>query len=84
MGSPNKLNNALATVEALSTFKIGKFPERAKKKAEAGTGTEEATVATTEPVATSETAPKKPAAKKPASTTEKKPAPKKAAPKKDA
>jgi small subunit ribosomal protein S5 len=31
MGSPNKLNNALATVQALGTFKMGKFPERIKK-----------------------------------------------------
>jgi hypothetical protein len=34
MWSPNKLNNALATVEALWSFKVGKFPERAKKKEE--------------------------------------------------
>lgn len=40
MWSPNKLNNALATVEALWSFKVGKFPERAKKKAEAALASE--------------------------------------------
>lgn len=84
MGSPNKLNNALATVEALSTFKIGKFPERAKKKAEIATTSEESAVTASEATPSQETAPKKAVAKKPASSAEKKPAPKKAAPKKDA
>jgi hypothetical protein len=83
MGSPNKLNNALATVEALSTFKIGKFPERAKKKAEVVT-TSEDVVAVSETTPLQETAPKKAVVKKPTSSAEKKPAPKKATPKKDA
>ncbi len=77
MGSPNKLNNALATVEALWSFKKGKFPERAKKK-----GEEEAVVDLVADVA--EESPKeakKAPAKKPAA---KKAPAKKSTPKKDA
>lgn len=87
MGSPNKLNNALATVEALSTFKVGKFPERIKKNADSATQevvTDETTNTSeaTSPekkvaVKKTEAAPKKPAAKKA-------PATKKESPKKDA
>ena len=34
MGTNNKLNNALATVEALAHFKEGKSPKKSKKETE--------------------------------------------------
>jgi len=88
MWSSNKLNNALATVEALWSFKVGKFPERAKKKVEAEAAAEQwasdESSAPTETVAkeTKDTVPtKKPVAKK---APVKKASEKKTTPKKDA
>jgi hypothetical protein len=42
MGTNNKLNNAIAAIQALAKYKVGKFPEKAKKSAdEEGEGGEE-------------------------------------------
>ena len=63
MGTNNKLNNAVAVIQALSKYKVGKFPERAEEKA-----------AEAAKAAEKEVAKKAPAKKK---TTVKKAAPKK-------
>lgn len=56
MGSPNKLNNALATVEALAGFKEGKFPKKKKDEnndiADDAAATVEGTSTSTEKKAT--------------------------------
>lgn len=75
MGSPNKLNNALATVEALGSFKVGKFPERMKKNASVAADQEEGEVVVEKAEPTKKVATKTPKAdaeKKPAPRTEKK------------
>lgn len=87
MWSPNKLNNAIAAVNALGSFKVWKFPERIKKAdASASNGDmvaekEDATPINDVKETKKVTAEKKTVAKKPAApkaeTTEKKPAAKK-------
>lgn len=64
MGSPNKLNNALATVEALGTFKVGKFPERLKKKGQDESTDEQADTASTAETPATKSVVKKPTAPK--------------------
>lgn len=83
MGSNNKLNNALATIAALSTFKQGKFPKKkAEPVAEDEVTEEEMPVSLSKneaaPVKKTSTAkPTTPKTEKPAAS--KKPAPKKKA-----
>jgi small subunit ribosomal protein S5 len=86
MGSPNKLNNALATVEALWTFKVGKFPERVKKNATVATEELGAEEKWTEPAGDVAVVAKKKSAVAPKNkeSTPKKPVAKKITPKKDA
>jgi small subunit ribosomal protein S5 len=75
MGSNNKLNNALATIAALSSFKQGKFPKKKAEPVAEEEGTEEAPVSLTPPTKKAVSA-EKPATKTPAT---KAPAKKKAA-----
>ncbi len=78
--SPNKLNNALAAVEALGSFKVGKFPEKAKKIEDWDEGTESAKKTEMPESKKVEATEKKPVAKKveKIESVEKKPVAKKA------
>lgn len=64
MWSTNKLNNALATVQALWSFKMGKFPERLKKNKDAENVQEDAIVTATSSISDASTADIKPVSEK--------------------
>ena len=87
MGTNNKLNNAMAAIQALAKYKVGKFPERAAKKAEEAKAKEEKTVdkKTTKQADDKKPTTKKPTTKAPAKKAPaKKPTPKKPVAKKPA
>lgn len=65
MGSNNKLNNALATIAALGSFKQGKFPKKKAEPVVEEESTEEAPVSLTTPTKKAAST-EKPVAKKPA------------------
>ena len=87
MGTNNKLNNAIAAIQALEKYKIGKFPERRKKAEEEATDDsgDKKTTKTSSPAKkpTTKKTTKKPTAKK-VDTKEKKPATAKKSPAKKA